>query len=584
MHPGEEGGKRLTQEEVIAETRRALMHGDTKSPFFPDYGPTKDSRADISRASEKGDSVVELVQATSGDPPSYGVRTKHGSEFFSPSTKDMTFEEARGAMGGEGQRQARMIASHIDEQIGIEFNDSHDGIGDWSDGAENSVVSEVGGFDDFDQLRYSAALKGRILNQKAVLAFQVGDGNDSMYNTYINSTDLEDIRNQFTKAGIQHKTILPDGDKTHIFVYDPGNKLESNINQVAEHYGSIVAKQKGTGEFVGESDTREGAARNYEAIVKDYERKFPDRGHYRSAQGKGADDNRGKITSLADVKPPTGDDDIGRFSTELNQTPEYQAVKEKLDVLAKETKSGNLMHWSIERNSDASGVLTADREALQSKVVSGFLNPKAVAPKGERPKLNLLIGAPGSGKTTAGLPLIKGEYTYVSPDALREKLPEYQNWNTPATQDESRMMTEKLVSLAMSARHNMTVDITGSNQPLTNQFVNEAGKAGYDVNVTHVQIPLYEAAKRAADRYNEGGKLTGRFTSPDYISGHVDHLPEQTYENLKSNPYVSSWKRVDNSGKEPKVIDEGSKASPKIKISKATGSAIPYGINEGGTP
>lgn len=254
----------------------------------------------------------------------HGVTTKSGTQFFSPNTSDMKFDDAVKAMAGPGQEHARMIAQHIDDQIGIEYNESANGVGDWSDGAENSVVSEVGGFDDFDQLRYSAALKGKALNQKAVLAFQVGDGKDALYNTIVPTSDMNEIRGVLDKAGIQHRTLLPEGKGTRIVIFDKGDTQSGNLNKVAEHYDSIISKQRGTGEFVGEADTREGAAKNYDAIAKEYEQKFPDRGHYRSAQGQGIHDN-GSAVALADVKPPTSDADIGRFTSELQQTPEYQA-------------------------------------------------------------------------------------------------------------------------------------------------------------------------------------------------------------------------------------------------------------------
>jgi hypothetical protein len=57
---------------------------------------------------------------------------------------------------------------------------------------------------------------------------------------------------------------------------------------VAGHYGDEndqwegikVGTVRGKGEFVGESDTQEGAAKNYDGIIKYYEERFPDCGRY----------------------------------------------------------------------------------------------------------------------------------------------------------------------------------------------------------------------------------------------------------------------------------------------------------------
>jgi capsid protein/predicted ABC-type ATPase len=501
---------------------------------------------------------ADAILSAQDDKGTYhGITTKSGTQFFSPNTSDMNFDDAVKAMNDPGQEQARTISQHIDGAVGIEHSVSQNGIGDWSDGAENSVVSEVGGFDDFDQLRYSAALKGKALNQKAVLAFQVGDGKDAIYNTIIPSNDLNEIREVLDKAGIQHRTLLPEGDNTRIVVYSQGDTQEKNFSKVAEHYDSIISKQRGTGEFVGEAETREGAAKNYDAIVKDYEQKFPDRGHYGQTQGQGIHDNGSAVTSLADVKPPTGDADMGRYVRELNSSSEYQAINSKLSELQTETKNGDIENWSIEKNSDASGNLTPERQALHDKIINGSLNPKAVASPGTKPIMNLLMGVPGSGKTTVGLKFIKGENTYISPDTLREQLPEYNGWNTPATQNEAKQLTNRLFPEAMAARHNITTDITGTNSAIP--LVNAAGEAGYDVHVIQVKIPVGMSVQRSVSRFSKGGKNTGRFTPPDYITEHVDSKPDVTYDKLKTNQYVKTWKRVDNSGKSPIVVDEGNK-------------------------
>jgi len=509
------------------------------------------------------DDDVEAIMGMYDDQPRYQIQGKSGTEFFSPTTEPMNFDEAVKAVNSSKQVDAHLVSGHIDNALNLNST-AHDGIGEWKDGAENSVIHEITGLKDFDELRYAAALKGRALNQKAVLAFEAGDGNDAIHKTTVPTDNLQEIRGKLDKAGIVQRTLLPDGKNTAIMVFDQGNKLGSNIADVAKQYGTKAQTIRGTGEFVGESDTREGAVKNYTGIIKDYEQKFPDRGHYKPVQGKGVHHNGSQITSAAKVNPPNSDADLPRYSADLKSTPDYLEVNEKLDNLAKEVKNkdkrGGITNWSIDKNSDSNGKLTPEREALHKKLIDESLNPKAVVKEGERPKLNLLIGAPGSGKTSAGRPLIKGETTYIAPDDLRERLPEYLPWNTPATQNESRTLTEKLFKAAVGASHNLTVDITGSNKPLTNEFVNEAGKKGYDVNVLHVQIPLHEAAKRAFERWYQEGKKQGRFTDPEYISGHVDHLPESTYDELKSNQYVKSWTRVDNSGKTPKIVDQGSKA------------------------
>jgi hypothetical protein len=64
-------------------------------------------------------------------------------------------------------------------------------------------------------------------------------------------------------------------------IFDPGDQLRSNPGTVAKTYGiKEVYTEKGKGEFVGESDTREGARRKFDAIGTDYEKRYPGRQHY----------------------------------------------------------------------------------------------------------------------------------------------------------------------------------------------------------------------------------------------------------------------------------------------------------------
>lgn len=224
-----------------------------------------------------------------GMPPAADV------ELYSPNTTEMTFHAAEDAMYAPGQRQARAIAQDIDDQLAM-FTKSHNGIGDWSDGAENSVITEVDAARDFDELRYNAALKGKVMNQKAVLAFRVSeDGPDALYRMTVPSSDLISIRDRLDAAGIHHRTLIPDGGDTHVVVFDFGATADESVAKVAEQYDTKAQKIRGTGEFVGEADTREAAQANYDKVIKDYESKYPDRRHYVQPQKQGVRDNGRKV-------------------------------------------------------------------------------------------------------------------------------------------------------------------------------------------------------------------------------------------------------------------------------------------------
>lgn len=272
-----------------------------------------------------------------------------------------------------------------------------------------------------------------------------------------------------------------------------------------------------------------------------------------------------KVTeSKSEVTPPKDDADLPRYVNQLKLSSGYRSVWEKMGkvgsdpVLSDYAKATgtpeNIENWSLAKNSDASGKLTLERQELHTKIIDKFLNLKAIAPKGERPKAVLLMGQPGSGKTTAGAKYADpfGELTRLNPDDIRSELPEYKGWNAPATQAESKVIHHAAMSQALKGRHSVLLDETGSNTEKMDKRVQMLAEAGYDVHVIHVKVPLATSAQRVWDRYQK----SGRFVDLDYLVNSVDHNPDKTYTRLKANKAVKSWVSIDNTTG-PRVIDEG---------------------------
>jgi predicted ABC-type ATPase len=260
------------------------------------------------------------------------------------------------------------------------------------------------------------------------------------------------------------------------------------------------------------------------------------------------------------VSPPTGANDMERFFSEVEQTPEYKEVDRKLSELQKETRSGNVTTWSIDQNSDAEGNLTAERMQLHEEIINSMLNDKAAVPEGQRPQAVLLIGASGAGKSTAGLPYAKEiapEHTYVNSDDVKEALPGYQGWNAAAFHGESGKLAEgELAGRALGLNHNIVMDLTGRHASKMERMASEFAKRGYDVHTVFVDIPSYVSTGRVWSRFSDG---TGRFVPPRYAYYGVDTKPLESFERLKTNPDVKSYIRIDNTNRPAVVVDRGGK-------------------------
>lgn len=186
----------------------------------------------------------------------------------SPNTEEgLTVAQAQERLGSK--RQAALIdaGNKIDGLVGIQGVHSH-AIGAWADGAENTVIEKVGGHPTFEQLRTSAAMKGLLAEQKAVLPFQVDrNGKDALYRLRVPSSDVESLNKTLVKLGIEFHTLEPEGNATNVWVYDQGNQIGDKIAKAGDYYDTQIDKWRGHGEFLGSWDSREEGAQAYQQTL-----------------------------------------------------------------------------------------------------------------------------------------------------------------------------------------------------------------------------------------------------------------------------------------------------------------------------
>lgn len=278
------------------------------------------------------------------------------------------------------------------------------------------------------------------------------------------------------------------------------------------------------------------------------------------------------------VKLPTGPEDVERFITEAESSKEAQEISRRFEQYVARSKSGDPTRWSLEANSDANGDLTPERQHLHERLIKEFLPADTVALPNTRPQLMMLLGAPGSGKSSAGQPYINKmaekmgiKFAVANSDDVKVALPEYKGWNAGLLHEESAQITEgdpkevsgedhSIVFTGMKNRHNLVLDGTGKNGKKYNELATIAGHLGYDVHIIHVATPPYVAVGRAWKRFaDEGmkeGKKGGRYVPPRYAYYAVDHKPDETYEIMKKNPFVKSWHKFTTQNG-PELLEEG---------------------------
>jgi hypothetical protein len=191
---------------------------------------------------------------------------------YSPNIREnMTFDQALVQLRSARQNRFNEISKKVDGQLGLNA-DTRDAIGDWSDGAENSLMTYIPpNGHTYDDIRYSASVKGLMARQKQTIAFGVKEGGpDSMYRFKIKA-DIADVRRTLEANGVQYRTLIPLSKQTEVVIFDPETKLTENVGKVIEHYGAEQAKQfRGNGEYIG-GDTRAEGAKKFREVIAEYE-------------------------------------------------------------------------------------------------------------------------------------------------------------------------------------------------------------------------------------------------------------------------------------------------------------------------
>lgn len=195
-----------------------------------------------------------------------------GEVFVSPNREEhLDFQQAVGKLDSDEQHNLIAVSKKIDAGLGIKAR-TQSGLGAWADGAENSIVQTITNTVDWDTLRVSAAMKGLLAEQKAVLPFQVdADGKDRLYNVTVASTDLEAVHKDLIKLGLEFHTLVPEGKSIKVIAFDQGAQLGAVMEKIGEHYDTEIQQWRGHGEFLGSWDSREEGRKIYESAIENYQ-------------------------------------------------------------------------------------------------------------------------------------------------------------------------------------------------------------------------------------------------------------------------------------------------------------------------
>jgi predicted ABC-type ATPase len=215
--------------------------------------------------------------------------------------------------------------------------------------------------------------------------------------------------------------------------------------------------------------------------------------------------------------------------------------------------------WYRKEGKDAKAVYSQERQDKQIVIMSKFISQyklrRAKPKKGEKPKLVMLGGRGGSGKSWFEGKVYNPENSVVfDADKVKEQLPEYEGWNATQVHEESSDMIERMIKIARDNGVNVVLDATMKTAKSAIEKVKAFKDAGYEIEVHYMHLPRQEAAKRAVSRFM-GKSKKGRYVPINVILGNTAN--EETFDSVKV--MADRWSFRDNNvpyGKQPILISE----------------------------
>jgi hypothetical protein len=204
-----------------------------------------------------------------------------GESFVSPSKQDISFDEAFNRLDSPRQKAIVEHFEQVDALFGLKTKQEN-AVGAWADGAENSTMVHFPKGTSWEQIRASAAMKGHLADQKAVLAWKNDPNGEHLMFEMDMGTDAKKAHESLLAAGIQNHTLQSEGGRIKAWVYDSGYVDENDkdrrpIHQRVtdfnkEHPDVGVKANAGTGEFIGSWTSREEGREKYERVIGELEK------------------------------------------------------------------------------------------------------------------------------------------------------------------------------------------------------------------------------------------------------------------------------------------------------------------------
>lgn len=270
---------------------------------------------------------------------------------------------------------------------------------------------------------------------------------------------------------------------------------------------------------------------------------------------------------------------VGKYSDKQIRAREKD-YSDYLEKGAKQTIEVHTTDHIIENGELVGYKYKPERIKVQDEILEKtFENWEEKLPaKGEKPRLVLLGGRGGSGKshfTDGSLGedgYDKSKYVVIDPDEYKTELPEYKNLvdkgsrfgglNAWEVHEESSDMKKRALDIAMKKGVNVVLDGTLAKYSSAKKTLDKFREKGYIIDVAFMELPREKSAVRGVNRGMRVNKATGvssgRWVPVDVMLGMTDC--EENFDKLSKD--ADHWVIYDNDvpeGEQPRFVAKGGK-------------------------
>jgi len=211
-------------------------------------------------------------------------------------------------------------------------------------------------------------------------------------------------------------------------------------------------------------------------------------------------------------------------------------------------------------NFKTSKIKTPERELLRNKILNDeFEDQMQKGPKRQEKKATILIGLPGSGKSTIANPLISEMGAFIiDADEFKKRIPEFQNDKrmVSAVHHESVDLADKFMDELSDNGYNMIIGKVGGDYESIKYILDNLQEKGYSLDIILNDVPFEVAVDRTIGRFDRGE--SDRFV-PFWTLKTADKNIFSTFDKALNHPAITGGKIYSNDvpkGTKPVLLHE----------------------------